>query len=286
MRVLAHNGELHAHAADPHLEIPAAVLETTSQEEHSSGVHISLKAEELFRIGGFPVTNAILMALLTSAILGATAISMRKKISKIPGKVQSIFEMLLEQILVVMDQVLGDRRKSEKYLPLIATIFIFVVTSNWLGLMPGVGSVFYHGEHETAPLFRSAAADINFTLVLGIIAVISANLFGILALGFRQHAGKFFTLKNPIDSFVGILEFMGEFSKIISFSFRLFGNVFAGEVLLTIVAFLVPYAVPLPFLFLEVFVGFIQGFVFAMLSLVFVAIATTGHGEGEAHAAH
>lgn len=262
------------------MRIAANNPKLTETETHGSGVHISLKAEELFRIGSFPVTNAILMAVLTSILLGVTTITLRRKIAQIPGKVQSFFEMLLEQVLGVMDQVLGDRRKSEKYLPLIATIFIFVVVSNWLGLVPGVGSIYYDGEYGTAPLFRPAAADLNFTLMLGAITVLSVNIFGIVALGFRQHAGKFFTLKSPINSFVGVLEFMSEFSRIISFSFRLFGNVFAGEVLLTIVAFLVPYVVPLPFLFLEVFVGFIQAFVFAMLALVFVAIAITGHEEG------
>ena len=225
------------------------------------------------------------MALLAFVILAGTALSLRKKITLIPGKVQSVMEMFLEAVFSVMDSVLGSREKSEKYLPLIATIFLFVVTSNWLGLLPGVGSIFVNTAEGRFPLFRSAAADINFTLALGIIAVLAANLFGFMALGFRQHASKFFNLRG-IESFVGLLEFVSEFAKIISFSFRLFGNVFAGEVLLTIVAFLVPYFIPLPFLFLEVFVGFIQGFVFAMLATVFVAIATTGHEEHETEHAH
>jgi F-type H+-transporting ATPase subunit a len=148
--------------------------------------------------------------------------------------------------------------------------------------LPGVGSITWEGAHGKVPFLRSGAADLNFTLALGMIAVIGINFFGVVALGFRQHAGKFFNTKG-INSAIGLLEFLSEFSKIISFSFRLFGNVFAGEVLLTIVAFLVPYVVPLPFLFLEVFVGFIQGFVFAMLSLVFVGIAITGHDEHEEH---
>lgn len=246
-------------------------------------VHISLRAEELFRIGDFPVTNALLMSLLTFVVLGLGSYLLWRKISVVPGKVQGIFELVLEAILDLMDSVLGDRRKSEKYLPLVATIFLFVMVSNWLGLLPGVGSIFMHTHEGEAPLFRSAAADLNFTLALGVLAVIAINILGILAIGIKKHAGKFFDFSNPINFFVGILELISEFAKIISFSFRLFGNVFAGEVLLTIVAFLVPYIIPLPFLFLETFVGFIQAFVFAMLALVFVAIATTEHGAEEHH---
>jgi F-type H+-transporting ATPase subunit a len=249
-------------------------------------VHISLAAEKLFSIGNFPVTNALLMSLAAFVVLAGTALLLRRKIALVPGKVQSIFELALEELLSLMDSVLGTREKSERYLPLIATIFFFVITSNWLGLLPGVGSLIWKEGGENIPLLRSGAADLNFTLALGVIAVVGINLFGILAIGIKSHAGKFFNVKGPIDFFVGILEFISEFAKIVSFSFRLFGNVFAGEVLLTIVAFLVPYVIPLPFLFLEIFVGFIQAFVFSMLALVFVAIATTEHDahEGTEHA--
>lgn len=250
-------------------------------------VHISLRAEEIFHIGDFSVTNALLMSVLALLLLGGGALLFRRKIALIPGKMQGIFELVLEAILDLMDSVLGDRRKSERYLPIVATIFLFVMISNWLGLLPGVGSIFIDTVHDGhtvhTPLFRSAAADLNFTLALGVLAVISINILGILAIGIRKHVGKFFDFSNPINFFVGILELISEFAKIISFSFRLFGNVFAGEVLLTIVAFLVPYVVPLPFLFLETFVGFIQAFVFAMLALVFIAIATVEHGAEEHH---
>jgi F-type H+-transporting ATPase subunit a len=267
------------------IEEEVAASETHTEEEaHGSGIHISLAAEKLFYVGGFQVTNAILMSLLSLVVLGSLAALLKRKVALVPSKIQSVFEMILEQLLELMDTVLGSRDKSEKYLPLIATIFFFVVTSNWLGLLPGVGSLMFDSPEGRVPLLRSAAADLNFTLALGILAVVGVNLFGILALGFRAHAGKFFNFKGPIDFFVGILEFVSEFAKMVSFSFRLFGNVFAGEVLLTIVAFLAPYFIPLPFLFLEVFVGFIQGLVFAMLALVFVGVAITGHDAEHEHA--
>jgi F-type H+-transporting ATPase subunit a len=178
----------------------------------------------------------------------------------------------------LMDSVLGKREKTEKYLPLIGTIFIVVIVSNWLGLLPGVGSLgiyeLVEGKEVFVPFFRSPSADLNFTISVALIAVIGVNMFGILAAGCFRYANRFFTLKNPIYTFVGLLEFVSEFAKIISFSFRLFGNVFAGEVLLIIIGVLAPYFIPLPFLFLEIFVGFIQAFVFATLTLVFVSIAT------------
>lgn len=247
-------------------------------------VHISLKAEELFTIWGMPFTNSLFLSLLVSGLLIVVAVSFRSRLKLVPGGFQNVSEALFEGILNFMDSVLGERRKTEKYLPLVATIFLFILFSNWFGLLPLVGSLglntIHEGEHEFIPLLRAPAADLNFTLALAVIAVITVNIFGVLAIGILPHLSKFFNFKGPIDFFIGILELISEVAKIISFSFRLFGNVFAGEVLLVIVGFLVPYLVPLPFLFLEVFVGFIQAFVFAMLALVFVAMATTEH---EAH---
>jgi F-type H+-transporting ATPase subunit a len=177
-----------------------------------------------------------------------------------------------------MESVLGSRRHAEKYLPLVATIFLFILFSNWLGLLPGVGSFIIHEDGGRVPLLRSPASDLNFTLALAITAVLAVNVLGVAALGAAKHGKKFFNFSNPIAFFVGILELISEFARMISFSFRLFGNVFAGEVLLVIMAFLVPYLIPLPFLFLELFVGFIQAFIFAMLTLVFTAAAVAeGH---------
>lgn len=238
-------------------------------------VHISLKAEEVFRLGGFLVTNTLLLSVTVAVIIAVIALLSRRGIAILPGGLQNIIEFAVESLLSLMDSVLGERKKSEKYLPLVATIFVFILFSNWLGLMPGIGSIGLVANKEFTPLFRSPASDLNFTLALAIITVLAVNILGILAIGTRPHLSKFFNLKNPVGFFIGILELLSEFAKIVSFSFRLFGNVFAGEVLLVVAAFLIPYVIPLPFLFLELFVGFIQAFIFAMLSLVFVAIATS-----------
>ena len=240
---------------------------------------ISLKAQKLFNIGSFGMTNSLFLSILVSLLLIIFAVIFRNKIKLVPGKIQVIVEMGIESLLGLMESVLGTKKAAEKYLPLIATIFIFILASNWLGLLPGVGSfVLKHGSTEV-PLLRSPAADLNFTLALAIIAVFATNFFGVVALGIFKYAKKFLNFSNPINFFVGILELISEVSRIVSFSFRLFGNVFAGEVLLIIIISLLPYVAPVPFLMMELFVGAIQAFIFAMLTLVFLAsnIAVTEH---------
>src|SRR3989338_4686747 len=242
---------------------------------------ISLRAEELFRIGGFPITNALVLSAITLIFLFALSFALRRKLALVPGGMQNVAEIALDGALGLMDSVLGNRKTSEKYMPLVLTIFLFVLFSNWLGLLPGVGSFTFTNEEATIPLLRAPASDLNFTLSLALIAVTLINILGVAAVGLKNRLSVFFNFRGPIDFFIGILELISEFAKIISFSFRLFGNVFAGEVVLVIMAFLVPYLVPLPFLFLEIFVGFIQAFIFGMLTLVFVAMATTAHGDAE-----
>ncbi|MFA6190291.1 MAG: F0F1 ATP synthase subunit A [Candidatus Staskawiczbacteria bacterium] len=240
-------------------------------------MEISLKAEEIFSIGNFNITNGLILAIIVSLLLIIFSITFKSKIKLVPGKVQGIVEMGLEALLGIMESVLGTRVAAEKYLPLIATIFIFVLMSNWLGLLPGVGSfILKHGE-AGIPLLRSPAADLNFTLALAIISVFCTNFFGVVVLGFFTHLKKFLNFSNPINFFVGVLELLSEISRIISFSFRLFGNIFAGEVLLIIMFFLLPYIVPIPFMMLEIFFGAIQAFIFAMLTLVFLSSSITSH---------
>lgn len=250
-------------------------------------VHISLRAEQIFGLGGFPVTNSLLLSVLAVLFLVVVAVSLRRRLALSPGSFQNGVEMVLEGMLGIMDSVLIRREKSEKYLPLVATIFLFIITSNWLGLLP-LGSIGVREEGELVPIFRSPASDLNFTLAIALIAVTFVNVMGSAVVGLKSRLSVFFNFESPIKFFIGILELVSEFAKIISFSFRLFGNVFAGEVLLVIVGFLVPYLVPLPFLFLEIFVGFIQAFIFAMLTLVFISAAIS-HGEDareRAEAAH
>jgi len=238
---------------------------------------ISLKAQQLFNLGGFNITNSFLLTLVVCFILIVFSLVLRSKIRLVPGKLQGAVEMGVEALLGLMESTLGSMKAAEKYFPLVATVFIFIMTSNLLGILPGVGSLMLENGGHEVPLFRSPAADLNFTLAFAVISVIVTNILGMGAVGVFKHLGKFFNFKGPIDFFIGILELISELAKIISLSFRLFGNVFAGEVLLTIISFLAPYFIPLPFLFLELFVGMIQAFIFAMITLVSISLHTATH---------
>lgn len=246
-------------------------------------MNISIAAEPLFYIFSFPVTNTILVTLVLSLIVIIGSYIVKSRIRLIPRGFQNVIEAVLEALLNLVDSVTQDRKQSKKFFPLVATIFIFVILSNWVEVVPGLGTIGifeHHEDHEIlVPFIRSGSADLNLTLALAIVSVMSAQILGIAAIGIGKYAGKFlvspFAKPYFVGTFVGLLEFISEIAKLISFSFRLFGNIFAGEVLLMVMLFLIPYFVPLPFLFLELFVGFVQALVFSMLTLVFLKMAVT-----------
>jgi F-type H+-transporting ATPase subunit a len=246
-------------------------------------MNISIAAEPIFHIGNFPVTNTILVTLCISLLIIVASYILKSRVRLIPRGFQNVVESVLEALLDLVDSVTQDRKQSKKFFPIVATIFIFVILTNWIEVVPGLGTIGifeeHHGEQVLVPFIRSGAADLNLTLALAIVSVISAQVLGIAAIGVGKYAGKFFVspFHKPyfVGTFVGLLELISEVAKLISFSFRLFGNIFAGEVLLTVMLFLVPYFIPLPFLFLELFVGFVQALVFAMLTLVFFKMAAT-----------
>ncbi|MEO0130032.1 MAG: F0F1 ATP synthase subunit A [candidate division WOR-3 bacterium] len=264
-------------------------------------IHISIAAEELFRIGPLPITNSLLVTYLTILLFIIIIALIRVKKNIIPVGIQNVVEYIMEYFYNLVCEVFGSEERGRKFFPLVMTIFLFVLIINWFGLLPGVGSIgFYrespvHAEQieqkgntgeeshspeikehkEFVPLFRGASADLNTTLALALISVIFTQIYSIQILGFKGFLKRFIKLKNPIMFFVGILELIAEIAKIISFSFRLFGNIFAGEVLLTVMLFLLPLAIPVPFLALEIFVGIIQAIIFSFLTLFFIKIATT-----------
>lgn len=239
---------------------------------------ISLAAEPLFHLGSFPVTNSMVAMLLAAGLLVLLARLVTVRLSTVPGRFQAAVETVVEFLRGLADQVTNDSAQTKKFLPYVATLFIFILTMNWMGLLPGFGSIGVyqiHEGHETlVPFLRAGTADLNMTVALAMISVILTQIFGVFYIGVKKHLRKYFN-PNPAMTFVGIIEFISEFTKIISFSFRLFGNVFAGEVLLLVISTLVPLFAPVPFLLLEIFVGFIQAFVFALLTLVFLKIAAT-----------
>lgn len=239
--------------------------------------HIEIAAEKLFSVFGFPITNTLINTWIIVGLLIAVSLVISRRAALVPGGFQNFFEIIVEKFLDMLEGMVGSRRKAELYVPIVVTFFIFILFSNWLGIFPGVGTIglkeIVDGKMKLVPFFRSAASDLNVTIALGTVAVFAVNVIGMTARGIGTHLHKFFNFSNPIHTFVGLLELISEFARIISFSFRLFGNIFAGEVLLIIVGFLAPFGAPLPFLMLEIFVGFVQALVFAMLTMVFISIA-------------
>ncbi|MBW3538009.1 F0F1 ATP synthase subunit A [Candidatus Parcubacteria bacterium] len=245
-------------------------------------MHISLKAETLFHIGSWPVNNSLLAGVIGSVLIAVVfALGARRVKHNPSSRLAQGIEALSELLIDLIEGVTHDRRRALRFFPLLMTLFIFILISNWLGLLPGVGSITVTTAEGEVPLLRGANADLNTTLALAIISVVMTQVYAVRELGIVTHLRKYFS-RNPVLSFVGLLEIISEFSKMISFSFRLFGNIFAGEVLLIVISALVPLLGPLPFFALELFVGLIQALVFTMLSLVFLEIASSSHGEEHA----
>lgn len=257
-------------------------------------MHIpELAPEKLFEIGGIPITNTIVNAWIAIAIFLVLGMLIRRNVKLIPGKLQNFCEYFLESILKYFDQVTGERKKTIKFLPIAGTIFFFILLSNWLGLLPGTGSITV--GHNM--LLRPANTDLNLTIAMALVAVVASHIYGFLAIGFFSYLNKFIQIgtlvksfkKGPIGVFtaviefaVGLIEIVSEAAKVLSLSLRLFGNIFAGEVLITVMASLVAFFVPTPFMLLELLVGLIQASVFAMLTLVYMTVATMEpHGEEE-----
>ena len=240
-----------------------------------SELHISISAQPIFNVYGYEVTNSMLVTVLVSFFLVGLSLAGKRwfKRSQKPRWVlfmQTLVESFYEFVMSITPQ------HAAKFFPLVATIFLFVLFGSWAGLLPGAESIGLKTTHGFVPLLRGATADINTTLALAIFAIVSVQIFGYKHRGIRYFK-KFLDFSNPINLFVGFLELISEFSRMISFAFRLFGNIFAGEVLLAVIAFLVPLVASLPFLGLEIFVGFIQALVFSTLTLVFINIATSEH---------
>lgn len=261
----------------------------------------TLFAEPIAHVGNFTITNSLLMSWVTVIVLVTFFIlagrKAKKTAKKAPTGIHNFFEMILEQALGMADSVTGDRKKTEKFFPIAFTLFLFILVNNWLGLLPGVGTIGFvegaAGHQVFVPLLRGATADLNTTLALALFVVVMSHIFGILMVGVWKHFNKFVNIHaieqifhkfkkdptiimvNPIKVFVGLIEIVGEIAKVASLSLRLFGNIFAGEVLLASMMAIFAFILPLPFMFLEIIVGIVQALVFAILTLAFMSIATT-----------
>ena len=255
--------------------------------------HVSLPAEEIASVGFFTITNTLLSSWIATVVLIALFVLATRRISLVPGGIQNLMELAIESLYSFVASVAGEQY-ARRFFPIIATIFLFVMVNAWLGLLPIYQSlvIFEHG-HLEAHLLRPAGTDINMPFALALISFVFIEYWGFRAHGFK-FLGEFIRIGSLfrdfprniamglVDVFVGILELLSHFIRIVSFGFRLFGNMTAGEILLLVSAFLVAFVATLPFYALELLVGFIQALIFAGLTLVFATVAVAA-AEGEEH---
>jgi len=279
-------------------------LDQATQIETEPSHESTLYAEPIAHVGSFPITNALLTSWIAVFLIIIISVALRRKMREIPKGIQNIFEVVVDGALSLCDQVTGNRKITNKVFPLAISVFFFILINNLLGIFPfgGFGLVQTGGgESVFVPFIRSGTADLNTTLALSILAVIGSNIFGAIIIGLWKIFNKYVNLVSlgqiftkvkkdptilvvaPINVFVGLLELIGEIAKVASLSFRLYGNVFAGEVLLASMSALLAYILPVPFMFLEIFVGILQAFIFSVLMVVYFSIAAQDHGEKHEH---
>lgn len=233
-------------------------------------IEIEIAGQKIFELFGLTFTNTFILALLLSWGVFFLFLLVFRKGSVIPGKIQNFLEFILETFYNFAQSITQDDKKTKAIFPVAATLFLVILSANLIELVPGVG-VFH--------FLRSPSSDLNFTIALALFSVFYLNFLVIKHIGLLSFLGKFFNFKNPIFFFVGILEIISEISRIFSLAIRLFGNLFAGEVLLIVVSLLFTFIIPVPFLALEILVGFIQAFIFSSLVIIFyTASSQLEHG--------
>ena len=260
-----------------------------------------LPAEEVFHLFGFPITNCIIGAWLTMIVLVGFSYAVTHRMKVVPGRLQGAFEFLLGWLYNLCQRVAGEEN-GRKFFPVVTTIFLFVAFNAWLSLIPGFGSIMVTtAEGEQVHLLRGANTDINMPLALALVSFVFVEYFGLRSLGIRYlrkflNVGPFLSSLGQvvrgrlraglsglftgfIDIFVGFVEAFSELIRIVSFTFRLFGNMTAGEILLLVAAFLIPWVFAIPFYGLELLIGFVQALIFGGLTLVFLTLAVAHHGE-------
>ncbi len=264
----------HQQVLDEHSQAKNKKETASEQKAHE----IVLAPEKLTSIGPLPVTNTMLVSWLVMLFIIVVSFLATRKMSLVPTGLQNVVESLVEGIYNLTEDLAHEKTKT--FFPFVGTFFLFILVANWFGLIPGMATIGWNinenGHQTFVPLFRSVNSDLNITLGLALISAAATHYFAVKYLGIGGYLKKWFAL-NPIMLFVGLLELVSEFTKIISLSFRLFGNIFAGEVVLTTISGLFAFIAPLPFYMLEVLVGVVQAAVFMMLTLVFMVVLSEKH---------
>ena len=251
---------------------------------------LSPKAVEIARLFGFPITNSMVLTWIVGVALLLFARSATRHMSRVPGPAQNFLEWIVESLYSFLDGILG-RHLVERTFWFFATTFIFILAANWLGLVPGVGTIGW--GHRTAggfvveePLFRGANADLNMTLAMALVFFACWTVWAVRETGVRGIARELFAPKGETTGLLrvlmvvvflaaGVLEIISILFRPVSLSFRLYGNVFAGENMLEAMATLVPglgWLLPVPFYFMELLVGLVQAMVFMLLTAVFTLL--------------
>ena len=230
--------------------------------------------ETIFSLAGFRVTNTLTATLLVDAVIITLIFLLKKRISLVPGKFQGIVEAVIDYLYTTTEQVAGPR--AAMLFPWVAIFFLYIAISNLMGLLPGFGTIGFFRGHEMVPLLRASTSDLNVTLALALVSVVATHTLAIRTTGLGSYLRRFFAL-NPLLLFVGLMEIVQEVTKLLSFSFRLYGNISAGESVLGTMASISAFVLPIPFLALEILVGVIQALIFALLTLAFMTILTDKH---------
>ena len=235
------------------------------------GIHVAISAEKLGEFFGIPITNTLITSWVVIAILVAVAFLVRGRLKMIPGKFQTLMETMVGFVYDYVTETLESRDMARKFFPLLMTIFLFIFVGNMLHFIPGIGSLQYNHE----PLLRAPNTDLTVPLVLAIVSFFVIEVTGILAIGFWKYSSKFIQnpFRNPIGFAVGLIELIGELVRVVSLSFRLFGNILAGEIIIAVAIFFAPYLLPVPLMMFEIFIGFLQAAIFALLTLFFIKLA-------------
>ena len=280
-----------------HLELPSWLTSLSVARPDPQ-----LPAEAVFHVFGFPITNSVIGAWITIIFLVGFSYIITRRMKLVPGRLQALFEFLIGWLYDLCVSVAGEQN-GRRFFPAVATIFLFVAFNAWLALLPGFGSIIAHTAEGEVHLIRAANTDINMPLALALTSFIFVEFYGLKTLGGR-YIGKFLNFKGLFQAmrqiftgkvktgaqglitgamtvFAGLLEGLSEFIRIISLTFRLFGNMTAGEILLLVAAFLVPWLFAIPFYGLELLIGFIQAIIFGGLTLIFLTLAVEMHGEEE-----
>lgn len=240
-------------------------------------INISLQPEYVLSIGGFLVTNTFLTSFVVTLLLSLCGLAFYIFRHKNENRYLFLkfWHIVVFELLRLADSITRDRELSKRLLPLMATLFIFIVCTNLIALLPGfLGAWFVETPDGPVSLFRSPNSDLTTTLALSLVTVGAIQYFSFTTLGGREYVRRFFNVSGFLACMLGIFELLSEVMRLLSFAFRLFGNVFAGEVLLLVISFLLPLVIPVPFMVLEVFVSCMQAYIFCILALSYIRLST------------